>query len=41
MLGSLRMAQTISIVLIIVAAAILVYRRTKHLAKAHYLDQTN
>jgi phosphatidylglycerol:prolipoprotein diacylglycerol transferase len=41
MLGSLRMAQTISIVLIVVALGILVYRRTKNPTEAHYLDQTN
>ncbi|MEO2077791.1 MAG: prolipoprotein diacylglyceryl transferase [Bacillus sp. (in: firmicutes)] len=41
MLGSLRMAQTISIVLVVLAVAIIIYRRTKHLSKAHYLDQTN
>jgi phosphatidylglycerol:prolipoprotein diacylglycerol transferase len=41
MLGSLRMAQTISIALIVVALAILIYRRTKNRTEAHYLDQTN
>lgn len=41
MLGSLRMAQTISIVLVVAAVAIILYRRTKHLSKARYLDQTN
>ncbi|MGG3561091.1 prolipoprotein diacylglyceryl transferase [Neobacillus rhizosphaerae] len=41
MLGSLRMAQTISIVLVVGALAILIYRRTKKLSEAHYLDQAN
>lgn len=41
MLGSLRMAQTISIVLVVAAVAIIIYRRTKHVSKAHYLDETN
>lgn len=41
MLGSLRMAQTISIALIIGALAILIYRRVKQQSVAHYLDQTN
>lgn len=41
MLGSLRMAQTISIALIIGAVAILIYRRKKHLSKARYLDLEN
>jgi phosphatidylglycerol---prolipoprotein diacylglyceryl transferase len=41
MLGSLRMAQTISIVLVVAAVAIILYRRTKQLSKARYLDQTN
>lgn len=41
MLGSLRMAQTISIVLVVAAVAIILYRRTNHLSKARYLDQTN
>jgi phosphatidylglycerol---prolipoprotein diacylglyceryl transferase len=38
---NLRMAQMISIVLVIVAAAIILYRRKKGLAEAHYLDQNN
>lgn len=41
MLGSLRMAQTISIALIIVAVMILIYRRKKGLAEARYLDESN
>jgi len=41
MLGSLRMAQTISIALVVGALAILIYRRTKKLAETHYLDQAN
>jgi phosphatidylglycerol:prolipoprotein diacylglycerol transferase len=41
MLGSLRMAQTISIALIVAALVILIYRRTKQQSEAHYLDQAN
>jgi phosphatidylglycerol---prolipoprotein diacylglyceryl transferase len=41
MLGSLRMAQTISIVLVLGALAILIYRRTKQLSDKRYLDQEN
>lgn len=41
MLGSLRMAQMISIALIVGAVAIILYHRQKNLAAAHYLDQTN
>jgi len=41
MLGSLRMAQTISIALVVGALAILIYRRTKQLSDKHYLDQVN
>ncbi len=41
MLGSLRMAQAISIVLIGGALAILIYRRKKKLSNAHYLDLEN
>ena len=41
MLGSLRMAQTISIALVVGALAILIYRRTKKLSETHYLDQAN
>ncbi|WP_413307228.1 prolipoprotein diacylglyceryl transferase [Bacillus sp. 1P10SD] len=41
MLGSLRMAQTISIALVVGALVILIYRRTKKLSEAHYLDQAN
>jgi len=41
MLGSLRMAQTISIALIVVAVAIILYRRTKQQSEARYLDQAN
>jgi len=39
--SSLRMAQIISIVLVVVSIAILIYRRKKHLADLHYIDQTN
>lgn len=41
MLGSLRMAQMISIALIIGAVIILVYRRKKGLSEARYLDEGN
>ncbi|MFL6558726.1 MAG: prolipoprotein diacylglyceryl transferase, partial [Bacillus sp. (in: firmicutes)] len=41
MLGSLRMAQTISIALVVGALAILIYRRTKQLTDKRYLDQEN
>jgi phosphatidylglycerol:prolipoprotein diacylglycerol transferase len=41
MLGSLRMAQTISIALVVGALAILVYRRKKQLVETRYLDQEN
>ncbi|MFZ7943891.1 prolipoprotein diacylglyceryl transferase [Neobacillus sp. 19] len=41
MLGSLRMAQTISIALIVVAAAIIIYRRMKQPSEVRYLDQSN
>jgi phosphatidylglycerol:prolipoprotein diacylglycerol transferase len=41
MLGSLRMAQTISIALIVGAIAIILYRRQKKMAEARYLDQAN
>ncbi|MEH7352803.1 prolipoprotein diacylglyceryl transferase [Neobacillus drentensis] len=41
MLGSLRMAQTISVVLIVVSVAIILYRRTKQNNKERYLDQCN
>ncbi|MFL6559531.1 MAG: prolipoprotein diacylglyceryl transferase family protein, partial [Bacillus sp. (in: firmicutes)] len=41
MLGSLRMAQTISIALVIGALAILIYRRTKQISERRYLDQEN
>lgn len=41
MLGSLRMAQTISIALIIFAVVILIYRRMKHLSETRYLDAEN
>ena len=41
MLGSLRMAQTISIALIVAAVAILIFRRTKKLSETRYLDQEN
>jgi phosphatidylglycerol:prolipoprotein diacylglycerol transferase len=39
MLGSLRMAQTISIALVIGALAILIYRRKMNQAEARYLDK--
>jgi len=35
------MAQTISIALIVVAVAIILYRRTKQQSEARYLDQAN
>ncbi|SFC25879.1 Prolipoprotein diacylglyceryl transferase [Bacillus sp. OV322] len=38
MLSSLRMAQVISIVLLVVAAALFIYRRTKGYSKQRYLD---
>ncbi|WHY76836.1 prolipoprotein diacylglyceryl transferase [Neobacillus sp. WH10] len=41
MLGSLRMAQTISIVLIVVSVGIILYRRTKQNTIERYLDQSN
>jgi phosphatidylglycerol---prolipoprotein diacylglyceryl transferase len=41
MFGGLRMAQTISIVLVVGAIAILIYRRTKQLSDKRYLDQEN
>lgn len=41
MLGSLRMAQTISIALIVGALAILIYRRMKQQSETRYLDQAN
>lgn len=41
MLGSLRMAQTISIALIIGAIAILIYRRVARLSETRYLAQEN
>ncbi|MEH7107915.1 MULTISPECIES: prolipoprotein diacylglyceryl transferase [Bacillaceae] len=41
MLGSLRMAQTISIVLIVSALIILLIRRQKHLSDRRYLEQEN
>lgn len=41
MLGSLRMAQTISIALIVGAIIILIYRRKKQLSETRYLEQTN
>jgi phosphatidylglycerol:prolipoprotein diacylglycerol transferase len=41
MLGSLRMAQTISIVLVACALAILIYRRKQKQAEVRYLDQGN
>ena len=39
--ANLRMAQMISIVLVIVAVAIIIYRRKKGQAEVHYLDQSN
>ena len=39
--ANLRMAQMISIVLVIVAVAIITYRRKKGQAEVHYLDQSN
>src|SRR3954470_12590575 len=41
MIGGLRMAQTISVVLILGAVLILIYRRKKNLAKDRYLDKNN
>jgi phosphatidylglycerol:prolipoprotein diacylglycerol transferase len=41
MLGSLRMAQTISIALVIGALAILIYRRKMNQSEARYLDKNN
>ncbi|MGG1676433.1 prolipoprotein diacylglyceryl transferase [Neobacillus sp. NRS-1170] len=41
MLGSLRMAQTISIALIVAAVAILIVRRKKNQSETRYLDQAN
>jgi phosphatidylglycerol:prolipoprotein diacylglycerol transferase len=41
MIGSLRMAQLISIALIIGAAAVLLYRQKKDLSKDRYLDKNN
>lgn len=41
MLGSLRMAQTISIALVVAAMGILIYRRTKQMTDRRYLDQEN
>jgi phosphatidylglycerol:prolipoprotein diacylglycerol transferase len=41
MLGGLRMAQTISIALILGAMFILIYRRKKNLAEDRYLDKNN
>lgn len=41
MIGSLRMAQMISIALVIGALAILIYRRTKQISERRYLDQEN
>ena len=41
MIGGLRMAQSISIALIIGAAIILIYRRKKNLAKDRYQDKNN
>jgi phosphatidylglycerol:prolipoprotein diacylglycerol transferase len=41
MLGGLRMAQTISIALILGALLILIYRRKKNLAEDRYLDKNN
>ncbi|WP_462411015.1 prolipoprotein diacylglyceryl transferase [Neobacillus sp. Marseille-QA0830] len=41
MLGSLRMAQVISIALILAAISIMVYRRVRNTSKAHYLDLEN
>lgn len=38
--SSLRMAQMISIVLVVVAVFLILYRRKKGLADAHYLDQS-
>jgi phosphatidylglycerol:prolipoprotein diacylglycerol transferase len=39
--SSLRMAQMISIVLVVVAIVILIYRRKAGLAEQHYQDQSN
>lgn len=39
--ANLRMAQVISIALILVAVGITVFRRKSHMAEAHYLDQAN
>jgi len=39
--ANLRMAQMISIALVIVAAAIFIYRRKKGLSEPHYLDKNN
>ncbi|WP_042462951.1 prolipoprotein diacylglyceryl transferase [Neobacillus dielmonensis] len=41
MLGSLRMAQMISIALIVAAVIIIIYRRVKKTSKARYLDLEN
>lgn len=41
MIGGLRMAQTISIALIVVAVMMVIYRRKKRLAEDRYLDQSN
>ncbi|MDN3020110.1 prolipoprotein diacylglyceryl transferase [Paenibacillus sp. BSR1-1] len=41
MLGSLRMAQTISIALVVAAVAILIFRRKKNQSETRYLDQAN
>lgn len=41
MLGSLRMAQIISLVLVIAALAVIIFRRKKQPSELHYLDQTN
>ncbi|MCM3567439.1 prolipoprotein diacylglyceryl transferase [Neobacillus mesonae] len=41
MLGSLRMAQTISIALVVVSILILIYRRKQGLSDVRYLDGTN
>jgi phosphatidylglycerol---prolipoprotein diacylglyceryl transferase len=38
---TLRMAQMISIVLVLVSVAIIIYRRKKGLPETHYLDQVN
>lgn len=38
MLGSLRMAQVISIILVVVSVAIMVFRRNQHLSEPRYLE---